>query len=57
VRVGSETAEIHKGDAVPVRLNEPHSLTSTGGDLELMVVGISTQKNVLDTELGAPAPR
>lgn len=57
VRVGSETAEIHKGDAVPVRLNEPHSLTSTSGDLELMVVGISTQKNVLDTELGAPAPR
>lgn len=57
VRVGGETAEIHKGDAVPVRLNEPHSLTSTGGDLELMVVGISTQKNVLDTELGAPAPR
>lgn len=57
VRVGGETAEIHKGDAVPVRLNEPHSLTSTSGDLELMVVGISTQKNVLDTELGAPAPR
>jgi mannose-6-phosphate isomerase-like protein (cupin superfamily) len=57
VRVGSETAEIHKGDAVPVRLNEPHSLSSTSGDLELMVVGISTQKNVLDTELGAPAPR
>lgn len=58
VRVNDETAEIHKGDAVPVRLNEPHSLTNnSNGDLELMVVGISTQKNVLDTELGTPAPR
>jgi mannose-6-phosphate isomerase-like protein (cupin superfamily) len=57
VRVNGETAEIHKGDAVPVRLNEPHSFASTGGDLELMIVGVSTQKNVLDTELGAPARR
>ncbi len=56
VRVNDETAEIHKGDAVPVRLNEPHSFTNnSNGDLELMVVGISTQKNVLDTELGVPA--
>jgi len=58
VRVNDETADIHKGDAVPVRLNEPHSFTNnSNGDLELMVVGISTQKNVLDTELGVPAPR
>lgn len=56
VRVNDETTEIHKGDAVPVRLNEPHSFTNnSNGDLELMVVGISTQKNVLDTELGVPA--
>jgi len=55
VRVNDETAEIHKGDAVPVRLNEPHSFTnSSKGDLELMIVGVSTQKNALDTELGAP---
>jgi mannose-6-phosphate isomerase-like protein (cupin superfamily) len=58
VRVNDETSEIHKGDAVPVRLNEAHSFTNNGnGDLELMVVGVSTQKNVLDTELGAPAHR
>ena len=55
VRVNEETAEIHKGDAVPVRLNEPHSLTNNSkGDLELMIVGVSTQKNALDTELGPP---
>jgi mannose-6-phosphate isomerase-like protein (cupin superfamily) len=54
VRVGEETAEIHKGDAVPVRLNEPHSFANNSkGDLELMIVGVSTQKNALDTEPGA----
>jgi len=58
VRVNDETAEIHKGDAVPVRLNEPHSLTNNSkGDIELMIVGVSTQKNVLDTELGLPPSR
>jgi mannose-6-phosphate isomerase-like protein (cupin superfamily) len=58
VRVNDETAEIHKGDAVPVRLNEPHSLTNNSkGDLELMIVGVSTQKNALDTELGLPPSR
>jgi mannose-6-phosphate isomerase-like protein (cupin superfamily) len=56
VRVNDETAEIHKGDAVPIRLNESHSFTNNSkNDLELMIVGVSTQKNVLDTELG-PTP-
>jgi mannose-6-phosphate isomerase-like protein (cupin superfamily) len=57
VQVGKETAPIHKGDAVPIRFNEAHSFIANGpGDLELMIVGISAQKNVLDTELGE-APR
>jgi quercetin dioxygenase-like cupin family protein len=44
---------IHKGDGVPIRFNEAHSLVNNGSaDLELMIVGISAQKNVLDTELG-----
>jgi len=47
------TAPIHKGDAVPVRFNETHSFVNNGtGDLELMIVGVSAQKNALDTELG-----
>ncbi len=55
-RVGGETAAIHKGDAVPVLLNEPHSFTSNGSqDLEFMIIGISTRKNAMDTELGAGA--
>jgi len=55
VQVGAQTETIHKGDAVPVRFNEPHSFTANGSDaLELMIVGIAAQKNNLDTELGAP---
>ena len=55
VVVGDETVEIHRGDAVPVRIYEVHSFLSTGpGDLELMIFGISTQKNALDTQLGSP---
>jgi mannose-6-phosphate isomerase-like protein (cupin superfamily) len=53
VKVNGETAPIHKGDGIPIRFNEAHSLINNGsGDLELMVVGISAQKNALDTELG-----
>jgi mannose-6-phosphate isomerase-like protein (cupin superfamily) len=52
-RINGETAEIHKGDAVPVLLNEPHSFhNSSARDLEFMIIGIATQKNVLETLLG-----
>ncbi len=51
VEVNGETAAIHSGDAVPVRLQEVHSFRNTGSqDLELMIIGIATQKWVLDTE-------
>jgi mannose-6-phosphate isomerase-like protein (cupin superfamily) len=43
VTIGSETAQIHKGDAVPVRLNEKQSFASSGSEpLELMVFGIAS---------------
>jgi mannose-6-phosphate isomerase-like protein (cupin superfamily) len=55
-RVDNETAEIHKGDAVPIRINQAHSFSADGpSDLELMIVGIATQKDLLDTQLG-PLP-
>ncbi|MEO6910504.1 MAG: cupin domain-containing protein [Edaphobacter sp.] len=58
VQVNGETATIHKGDGIPVRFNEAHSFVNNGSaDLELMIVGISAQKNVLDTELGAVPAR
>jgi mannose-6-phosphate isomerase-like protein (cupin superfamily) len=48
--VDNETAAIHKGDAVPVRLNQVHSLRNNSSqDLELMIVGIASQKGFLDT--------
>ena len=50
VTVENETASIHKGDAVPILLNQVHSFRSQGGqDLELMIVGIASRKGVLDT--------
>jgi len=53
VQVNGETSAIHKGDAVPVSLNEVHSFKNNGtADLEFMIVGIASQKNVLDTVEG-----
>jgi mannose-6-phosphate isomerase-like protein (cupin superfamily) len=53
-QVNGETAEIRKGDAVPVLLNEAHAFKNIGPqDLELMIIGIATQKEVLETVLGA----
>ena len=53
-QVNGETAEIHKGDAVPVLLNEAHSFRNNGSqDLEFMIIGIAREKDVLDTVLGS----
>ena len=53
VQVNGETSAIHKGDAVPVSLNEVHTFKNNGtADLEFMIVGVATQKNVLDTVEG-----
>lgn len=50
VRVNAETSPIRKGDGIPVRPDEAHSITNTGSqDLELMIVGISTEKGTVDT--------
>lgn len=48
--VGKESAQVRKGDAVPVLLNDEHSFENTGfTDLELMIVGIAREKGKLDT--------
>jgi len=48
--VNKETADISKGDAVPVFLNEIHSFKNTGAEpLEMMVVGVARQKWALDS--------
>jgi mannose-6-phosphate isomerase-like protein (cupin superfamily) len=49
VRVNDESAPIRKGDAVPVLLEDVHSIENTsGGDLELMVVGVAMEKGKID---------
>ena len=50
--VGGETATIHKGDAVPVLFNETHSFAGGANGIELMILGISSKKDVIDTILG-----
>jgi uncharacterized cupin superfamily protein len=58
VRLNDENAPIHKWDAVPIKFNEAHSFVNNGSaDLEIMIIGISAQKNVLDTELGGRGGR
>jgi mannose-6-phosphate isomerase-like protein (cupin superfamily) len=54
VTVDKETAEIGPGDAVPIRLREPHGFFNhTTQDLELLIVGITLEKERFDaTELG-----
>ena len=52
-QVKGETAEIHKGDAVPVLLNETHLFKNDSSrDLEFMIIGIASQKGVVETVLG-----
>lgn len=49
VTVGNETAAIKAGDAVPVFLGESKSFANTGGgDLEIMVVGVTRAKWALE---------
>lgn len=54
--VDKETAPLRKGDALPVRFNEVHSIANdSSGDLELMIVGIARVKWALDTtDVAAP---
>ena len=50
VTVASETAAIRKGDGVPILPGQPHAVANNGTqDLELMIIGIATEKDKLDT--------
>ena len=54
----TETAEIHAGDAIPIRLSEVHSFENTGsGPLEFMIIGVSNDASKqVDVEQGAELP-
>ena len=50
IRVGDETAPIAAGDGIPITPDEAHSVVNTGtADLELMIIGVATEKGRLDT--------
>ena len=57
VTLGSETADIHSGDVIPVRLNEERTIKNSGSSpLEFLVIGVAKDMNVKD-ELMATPPR
>jgi mannose-6-phosphate isomerase-like protein (cupin superfamily) len=56
----SETASIKSGDAIPIQLNEIHSLGNNGSEpLEFMIVGVSrdSSKRIDDNDMPLPPPR
>ena len=57
--IGAETAQIHTGDAVPVRLNDQQSFANSGSSpLEFMIIGIARDFSAKDALMNAPpAPR
>jgi mannose-6-phosphate isomerase-like protein (cupin superfamily) len=53
--IGSETAPIHTGDAIPVRLNESKSFTNSGrGPLEFMIVGVARDMAAKEALMASP---
>jgi mannose-6-phosphate isomerase-like protein (cupin superfamily) len=60
VAVFGEAAPIHAGDAVPIQLNEAHSVENTGTEpLELLIVGVSRDdtRRVDSVDVSGSRPR
>lgn len=58
VTIGSETAKIHTGDVVPVRLNENQSFVNSGSEpLEFMIVGVAKDFAAKDALMNATRSR
>jgi mannose-6-phosphate isomerase-like protein (cupin superfamily) len=50
IKVNQESSSIRKGDGIPIRPDEAHSVINNGTeDLELMVIGVATEKGRLET--------
>jgi mannose-6-phosphate isomerase-like protein (cupin superfamily) len=53
----ADTADIHNGDAIPIRLNEVHSFENTGSQpLEFMVIGVATDSSHRVDTIDGSAP-
>jgi mannose-6-phosphate isomerase-like protein (cupin superfamily) len=58
VTVGAETAPIRVGDAIPIQLNDVHSVENTGGQpLEFLIVGVSRDNTRRVDSIDAQAMR
>jgi len=58
IAAATETAPIHPGDAVPIQLNEAHSVENTGTEpLELMIVGVSRDNTRRVDSVDVTGPR
>ena len=58
VTIGAETAAIHTGDVVPVRLNERQTFTSTGSEpIEFMIIGVAKDFAAKDAFMAARPSR
>jgi mannose-6-phosphate isomerase-like protein (cupin superfamily) len=56
--IDAETAPIHTGDAIPVRLNQTKAFMNTGsGPLEFMIVGVARDFAAKDALMAAPPSR
>jgi mannose-6-phosphate isomerase-like protein (cupin superfamily) len=58
VTVSGETAPIHAGDAIPIQLNDVHSVENTGTQpLEFLIVGVSRDNTRRVDSVDVQAPR
>jgi mannose-6-phosphate isomerase-like protein (cupin superfamily) len=58
VAIDSETAPIHTGDAIPVRLNQTRAFTNSGsGPLEFMIIGVARDFAAKNALMNAPRTR
>jgi mannose-6-phosphate isomerase-like protein (cupin superfamily) len=57
VKVGSDSAEIHTGDAIPIHLGESKSFAGTGnGPLEVMIIGVAKDMAAKDLLWATQSP-
>ena len=58
VTLGAESAQIHSGDVIPVRLNETRTFANSGtGPLEFLVIGIAKDMATKDALMAKPPAR
>jgi mannose-6-phosphate isomerase-like protein (cupin superfamily) len=58
VALGSESASIHEGDVIPVRLSETRTLKNSGSSpLEFLVIGVAKDMNAKDALMAIPSYR